>query len=254
MNEIISTLERQTPNAKPILYLLAPAYNESQNISQFISEWYPVVEKYDSNGLSRLVIIDDGSKDNTYEIIKNLSQNKPLLIALSKQNSGHGPTLIYGYNYAIEHGADLIFQTDSDGQTLASEFDSFWEKINDYDAVIGKRLNREDGLSRKFVEKVLCLILKVIFGVKIRDSNAPFRLMKSYLVRKYIAKLPSDFNLPNVMLTTYFMFFHENVVFQSITFRPRQAGKNSINIKKIIKIGIKAVKDFMKLRKNIMEA
>ncbi|MBQ7594036.1 MAG: glycosyltransferase family 2 protein [Synergistaceae bacterium] len=239
---------------QPIIYIVAPAYNESENITQFVEEWYPVIERHDGGGLSRLVVIDDGSKDNTYSILQDLSRTRNLLLPLTKKNSGHGPTCIYGYQYAIEHGADLIFQTDTDGQTSAEEFEAFWAEREDYDAILGKRPDRKDGASRKFVEHVLRLILRIIFGVKIPDANAPFRLMRSELVKKYIAMMPEDFNLPNVMLTTYFVYFHENIAFKNISFQSRRAGKNFINIRKIINIGIKAVKGFYQLRKNLQEA
>ena len=94
-------------------------------------------------------------------------------------------------------------------------------------------------------------MLRGIFGVRVQDANAPFRLMKTELVNKYIGKLPSDFNLPNIMLTAYFVYFNEKVLFLPITFQPRKAGKNSINMKKIIKIGWKAMGDFYQLRRNI---
>ena len=94
----------------------------------------------------------------------------------------------------------------------------------------------------------------MIFGVKVSDSDCPFRLMRAELVGKYIAKMPEDFNLPNVMLTVYFAYFRENIAFKDITFRPRQGGKNSINVKRIIIIGIKAMSDFRKLRRKIDNA
>ena len=131
---------------------------------------------------------------------------------------------------------------------MASEFESFWELRNEYDALIGTRPNRKDGLSRKFVEKTLCFILSMIFGVKVPDANAPFRLMKRELIEKYIDRMPGDYNLPNVMFTVFFAYFHENIRFKEITFRPRQAGKNSINIRKIFTIGIRAISDFMKFK------
>ncbi len=125
---------------------------------------------------------------------------------------------------------------------------------HEYDAVLGNRLNREDGASRKFVENVLRLILRIIFGVNVPDANAPFRLMKADLVRKYLAMMPEDFNLPNVMLTTYFAYFHENIAFREITFRPRRAGTNSINLRRIFKIGFRAVRDFVNLRRCLKNA
>ena len=234
-----------------ILYIVIPAYNEQENIRSVIEDWYPVVEKYNGDGLSRLVIIDDGSKDHTYEIVKEMSAERPMLEGVTKGNSGHGGTVLYGYNYAVEHGADYVFQTDSDGQTLSGEFDSFWDLRKQYDMVIGNRISREDGVSRVFVTKVLKLVIRLCFGVSLTDANTPFRLMKASLVEKYINKLPEDFNIPNIMFTTYFVYHHEKVKFIPITFKPRQGGVNSINIKKIVKIGWKAVGDFHKLRREI---
>lgn len=202
-------------------------------------------------GDSRLVIIDDGSKDNTFSVMQEYAKTRPLFQPLTKTNGGHGHTVLYGYRYAIEKGADYIFQTDSDGQTNPTEFDQFWAANEEYDAVIGNRVVRGDGKDRKFVENTVCFLLRLIFGVKVKDANAPFRLMKTSLVDKYIRKLPEDFNIPNIMFTTYFVYHHEKVKFIPITFKSRQGGTNSINIKKIIKIGWKAVGDFCKLRKEI---
>lgn len=231
------------------LFIIVPAYNESANIENFINDWYPVIENHNTSGQSRLVIINDGSKDNTEEILKKCATDRPLLVPLAKPNGGHGDTLLFGYSYAIEHGADYIFQTDSDGQTLPSEFDSFWEDRNNFDAIFGNRTDRKDGSSRIFVEKTLCFILRMIFGIKVPDANAPFRLMKSSTVAKYIDKMPQHYNLPNVMLVTYCKYYNDRITFKPITFRPRQGGVNSINIKSIVKIGQKALKDFKEMKK-----
>lgn len=233
------------------LYIVVPAYNEQENVRNLIEDWYPIVEKHNGNGDSRLVIIDDGSKDDTYKIISEIAKEKPLLTALTKPNGGHGPTVLYGYNYAIENNADYIFQTDSDGQTSPAEFEQFWELKEEYDAILGTRKNREDGESRKFVENTLRFILRIVFGVSVPDANAPFRLMKRELVEKYIKRMPVDFNLPNVMFTTYFAYYNEKLKFVEISFKPRQGGVNSINFKKIIKIGWKALGDFWTLKKGM---
>lgn len=234
-----------------VLYIVIPAYNESANIKKTIEQWYPVVEKHNDEGRSRLVVINDGSKDNTYELLCTCAKDRPLLVPLTKPNGGHGPTLLYGYRYAIDQDADYIFQTDSDGQTDPAEFEQFWNQRGRYDAVIGNRTERGDGKSRKFVENVVCFLLRLIFGVKVSDANAPYRLMKADLVAQYIGKLPESFNIPNIMLTTFFVYYKEKVKFIPITFKPRQGGTNSINVKKIVKIGWQAVRDFRKLKKQM---
>lgn len=232
------------------IFVIIPAYNEEESIEQCVNDWYPIVENHGGD-TSRLVIINDGSKDNTYEILQELAISRPLLTPLTKQNGGHGSTVLYGYRYAIDHNADWIFQTDSDGQTNPAEFEQFWEKRNEYDAILGNRIVRGDGKDRKIVENIVCYLLRLIFGVKVKDANAPFRLMKADLVAKYLYKLPKDFNIPNIMFTTYFVYFTEKVLFLPITFKPREKGINSITPKKIIKIGWKAIGDFLKLRREI---
>ncbi|HIY01698.1 MAG TPA: glycosyltransferase family 2 protein [Candidatus Blautia faecipullorum] len=236
------------------LYIIVPAYNEAENIEKLIDDWYPVIERCNGGGESRLVVINDGSTDDTYTILKKCAESRPLLEPLTKENGGHGQTLLYGYRYAIKNGADYIFQTDSDGQTLPEEFDYFWEKRKEYDVILGNRRQRQDGISRKFVEDILRLILRCVFGVNVPDANAPFRLMKIDLVDKYIRKMPENFNLPNVMLTTYFVYFKEKTLFVNITFQQRQGGKTSVNIRKIIRIGWNALGDFHNLKKELKKS
>jgi glycosyltransferase involved in cell wall biosynthesis len=233
------------------LFVIIPAYNEEQNIEQCVNDWYPIVEKHNSLGASRLIIVNDGSTDQTFTKLQALAEARPLLIPVSKENGGHGSAVLYGYRYAIDAGAEWIFQTDSDGQTNPAEFDQFWENRNEYDAVIGIRTARGDGKDRKFVENTVCFLLRIIFGVRIADANAPFRLMKTDLVKKYIGKLPENYNLPNIMFTTYFVYFKEKILFLPVSFTPRKAGKSSVSLKKIIKIGWKAIGDFYRLKRNI---
>lgn len=231
------------------IFVVMPAYNEQENIETVVKQWYSVLEGKSSD--SRLVVADSGSTDNTHKILKKLQSSYPQLELLQHTQKQHGPKVLALYRYAIKNRADYIFQTDSDGQTDPGEFEQFWELRKRYDIVVGKRTVRGDGRSRAFIEHVVCFLLKIFFGVDIPDANAPFRLMKSSVVQKYLDKLPQDYNIPNIMLTTYFAYYKEKMVFKEISFRPRQKGKNSINICKIIQIGWKAIGDFKKLRREL---
>ena len=75
--------------------------------------------------------------------------------------------------------------------------------------------------------------------------------MKATYLKKYMSKLPQDYNLPNVMFTVFGVYYGENVCFIPISFKNRQGGKNSINIEKIVAIGRKALKDFRKIKENM---
>ncbi len=227
------------------LYIVIPAYNEEANIKQVIKDWYPIVDKIGND--SKLVIIDDGSKDSTFRIMKELAETLPAFEPVTKPNGGHGATVLYGYNYALKAGADYIFQTDSDGQTLPQEFWSFWEQRKNYDMVIGHRKGRQDGLSRVFVTKTLKLVLWLCFHVRVTDANTPFRLMKAETLKKDIHLVPEGFNLSNVLISVIYAKKKHKVSYQQVTFRPRQGGVNSINMKRIFRIGRQALKDFRRI-------
>lgn len=231
------------------IFFVMPAYNEAENIETTIRQWYPVVEKTGKD--CRLVIANDGSKDDTFAKMQALQEQYPQFIPLDKPNSGHGPTVLYLYRYAIANGADFIFQTDSDGQTNPDEFDEFLKASKEYDCVMGNRTVRGDGKDRKMVENVLRCFCWFFFGAMVPDANAPFRLMKTSVVEKYLPVMPEDFNLPNAVLAACFKRFNEKVAYKVITFKPRQGGVNSINMKKIFKIGWKAIGDFRKINANL---
>jgi len=233
------------------LYIVMPAYNEEANIEDTVKSWYKILDGKDE--ASKLVIADSGSKDKTHDILVNLQKDYPKLVILENTDRQHGPKVIALYDYAIKNGIDYIFQTDSDGQTSPAEFEQFWELRNRYDGIFGMRRERGDGRSRAFVEHVVCVLLRMFFGVKIPDANAPFRLMKTEVVKKYLYKMKPDYNLPNIMMTTYFVYYHEKNKFIPISFKARQGGVNSINIPKIVGIGWKALGDFRDLKRGMKE-
>lgn len=89
------------------LYIVIPAYNEEENIEKVVDEWYPIIEKHGND--SKLVVIDDGSKDATFAKLQCMAQGRPSLIPLSKSNGGHGSAILFGYHYALGGGCGLYF-------------------------------------------------------------------------------------------------------------------------------------------------
>lgn len=227
-----------------ILYIVIPAFNEEKNILQVIKDWYPILEENDKNRKSRLIIFNDGSTDNTLALVKKAMKKRPLLKVINKKNSGHGSTILFAYQYAIENKADYIFQTDSDGQTRPEDFQKIWDLRNQYDLLIGYRKKREDGIFRIFVTKILKYVIRIIFKENICDANSPFRLMNKKSLQDCSKLIPKDFFLANVILSVVYTKKDYKVKYLPIKFRKRQGGNNSINLKKIIKVGIKALKDF----------
>ena len=233
------------------LYMVMPAYNEEANIEKTVAEWYPVAVKVNELMNCKLVIANDGSKDNTYAKLLELKNQYPLLEPLDKSNSGHGATVLYLYRYAIEHGADYIFQTDSDGQTNPDEFWQFFDNRDKFDFQIGNRNHREDGALRIFVTKTLRMVVWLMFHEWVTDANTPFRLMAVNRLKPILEVIPQDFFLCNVAISAIAVKWHERCKWYPITFKPRQGGVNSINMKRIIKIGLKALGDFRLINRNL---
>lgn len=229
-----------------------PAYNEEENIENVVSEWHKIIEELNNQGhCASLIIANDGSKDATWDKMDDLKNYYSNFIPLNKQNSGHGATLLFLYQHSITRNVDYIFQTDSDGQTEPTEFWKMWEKHDKYDFQIGHRIKREDGFSRIIVTKTLKGIVKSIFGVTVKDANTPFRLMNVNKLKETLKFIPKDFFLSNVAISAIAVRKNFEINWIPITFKPRQGGVNSINIKRIVKIGFKAIGDLKMINKNL---
>ena len=236
-------------NSKDTLYIVMPAYNEADNIKKVIGDWYRVLSVASED--SRLVVADHGSTDKTHEVILSMQKEYPKLVTIETEYKEHGPKLLALYSYACSKGADYIFQTDSDGQTDHNEFYGFWESRSNYDAIIGNRTVRGDGRGRKFIENVVVKLLWLYFHVNVPDANAPFRLMKASALLGYLDRMPKDYYLPNIMITTFFAYYGDRLEFREISFAPRLKGENSIDYVSITKIGMRALREFHQFKKQL---
>jgi len=239
-----------------VLYIVMPAYNEEANIEDVVAQWSNVLTEINKRRevKSKLLIANDGSKDKTFEIMQRLTAQYPDFEPLDKPNSGHGATILYLYRKAIEGGADYIFQTDSDGQTAPEEFWKFWENRDKYNFIIGSRDTRQDGIGRVFVTNILRLVVWLTFGEWVKDANTPFRLMKTESLIPILKLIPEDFFLSNVVISVVYVKKKEPCQWFPITFKPRQGGVNSINMKRIFQIGRKALGDFRRINKQLKKS
>lgn len=236
------------------VYFVMPAYNEALNIMETVRQWYPVVDRLSKRGVdAKLIIANDGSKDDTFAIMQGLKPVYPLFVPLNKPNSGHGATLLYLYRHAISCGADYIFQTDSDGQTSPDEFWQMWENRDVFDFQIGYRKERQDGISRVFVTKTLRLVVWLMFHEWVTDANTPFRLMRSNKLRLIMDVIPEDYFLCNVAISAIAKKWHYRIGWYNISFKPRREGVNSINMKRIFKIGRNAIGDFWRINAKLKD-
>ena len=230
------------------LYIVMPAYNESDALPDVLDEWLPVAERDPRN---RLVVVNDGSTDATGEVLARYAERRPQLVPITKPNGGHGTAVRAGYRYALSgisgHVPGFVFQTDSDGQTRANEFEAFWKRRNDHDAIIGHRHRREDGLARKVVTNALRTVVRACTHVHLADVNTPFRLMKASALGAALAAIPDKHKLLNAEISIALARLGKSIAFHPITFGKRKSGVNSINLRSIASIGLSSISDLREL-------
>lgn len=181
------------------LWVVMPAYNEERAVSQVVREWSECLRRIAPSHV--LCVLDDGSKDDTGRALDELSEEMPSVRIVHKSNSGHGQTCVAGYRFALENGADWIFQIDSDGQCDPKFFEQFWQGRVAYPVSYGYRNEREDGYSRFAISRIVSIVAFLATGIWVRDANVPYRLMRADSLRPILPLVPPDFHLANILVS-----------------------------------------------------
>jgi len=168
------------------LSLFFPAYNEEANLEATVKKAVPVLKKIADK--YELIIVNDGSKDKTGDIARRLAQKYPFIKTIThSSNLGYGPALRSGF-YNSKYA--WITTVDADGQFDFSEVSKLIEKTKKADVVIGYRLNRQDSRVRKFFGWGWTILANLLLGIKVRDVDCSFKLVKKEVLEK-IPKLES---------------------------------------------------------------
>jgi glycosyltransferase involved in cell wall biosynthesis len=151
-----------------------PCYNEQNNVGQTVEKALVVLEKLNMD--FEVIIIDDGSSDNTGRIADELAgRDEKIKVVHHPRNLGYGAALQSGFVAATK---DLVFYTDGDGQFDISEMPPLLPLMEQYDIVSCYRLNRQDSLIRKINGWCWTKLVCLLFGLKVRDIDCAFKLYK----------------------------------------------------------------------------
>lgn len=237
------TLPSSTSPAFPEVIVVMPAYNEAGCIEEVVREWVSEV--------GNLLVVNDGSRDATGEILDRLSAELPLLRVIHQENAGHGVALLTGYRAALDARLPWVFQTDSDGQFLARDFSVLWNQRHNSSFLLGRRAVRNDHPVRIYLSRVHGHILRLLFGVSLADSNVPYRLMRAELLAGYLSHISPGTFAPNVMLSILAARDGHAVGFHPVNHRERQTGVVSIRGWKTAKIGWLVLRQLFTFRKTL---
>lgn len=233
--------------SKKGLSVFFPCVNEEGNIESLVNKAVSILEKLKIN--YEIIIVNDGSKDKTAEVIKKLEkENDHIRSIYHKQNLGYGEALKSGFYDAIY---DTIVYTDGDGQFDFSQVTKFLEKIKSNDVVIGYRIKRRDPFFRILFAKGWALALFIFFRLNLKDIDCGFKMVKKSVLEK-IDHLQSQ---RGAMINAELAIKAKKAGFRigqvGVDHYPRLAGRpTGANIKVIFKSFVDLLKLWWKIKKD----
>jgi len=164
-----------------------PAYNDGGTIASMVISAITTLRPLSDD--FEVIVVNDGSSDYTKEVLDELERVYPeLRVVHHPQNRGYGEALRTGFASA---GKELIFYTDGDAQYDARELKLLLPAMKDgVDVVNGYKIARSDPLHRKIIGKLYHWGVKFLFGIKLRDVDCDFRLIRREVFNK--VKLESN--------------------------------------------------------------
>lgn len=161
------------------LSVFFPTLNDARGLPQLIDKTYLVIPKYCKN--YEVIIINDGSTDNTKQLVVQLIKKYPYLKVIHhSKNRGYGGALASGFKAAIY---EWVFYTDGDGQYDPREISKLIKRVNENtDVVNGAKIARGDSMLRKFIGYVNHTLLNFLYPLPISDIDCDFRLIKRSLL------------------------------------------------------------------------
>ncbi len=162
--------------------VVAPIFNEEQNIEEFASRVKIALEKISTD--YKIFFIDDGSKDGSWIKIKKLTEidNKITGLKFSK-NFGHHYAITAGLNHV---DSDWVIVMDTDLQDRPEVIPELYQKAQEgFDVVFVSRINRPESITYRSLQKLFYFILKVSSGIKFDSSQANFSIISRKVVEAF---------------------------------------------------------------------
>jgi glycosyltransferase involved in cell wall biosynthesis len=167
---------------RPILSVVSPVYNEAALIREFVTRLTDVTSRLADRFSIEILLVDDGSRDDSLAIMKSLAAEHPeLRIVELRSNAGQTAALQAGIDAA---GGDIVITMDSDLQHFPEEIPTVLAIIDEgWDVVCGWRHQRREGMDRRLPSRVANWLLRRISGLTIHDIGTTFRAYRGEIIR-----------------------------------------------------------------------
>lgn len=203
------------------LSLVLPAHNEAENIEAVVTRALDVLPRVVRD--VEVIVVNDGSRDETGAIVDRLAAEHARVIAVHHPvNRGYGAALTSGFRVAT---GDSIMFMDSDRQFDIADINALLPYVPHYDIVAGYRIQRRDPLYRRLYGKLFGLVVWVMFGVHLRDTDCAFKIYRADLLKTI------ELTTPGALINTEMLARSRRrgatVVEVGVNHYPRFAGESS---------------------------
>ena len=231
-------------SSSPILYLVIPCYNEEEVLEETTKQLKEKMQKFIKDKVvspdSRVMYVNDGSKDSTWELIKKISQKEKLFTGITlSRNRGHQNAVLGGLMTAKEY-ADVVISMDADLQDDIHAMDEMLKKFHDgCDVVYGVRSTRKkDTWFKRVTAESFYKFMKVL-GVDVIYNHADYRLTSKRVLEEL-----SNFKEVNLFLRGMFPLvgFQSDIVYYERN--ERFAGESKYPLKKMLNFAWDGITSF----------
>jgi glycosyltransferase involved in cell wall biosynthesis len=168
--------------------VVLPVHNEAESIGATLNEFYKVVT-LDGNIPIRFVICEDGSRDNTVQVLKDLSATLPIFLISDPERKGYSRAVLDGFRATT---SPLVGFIDSDGQCDPADFASFVtaQDSGRCDIAFGYRNPRHDHPIRVLMSNAFGFVYRCYFSIPVRDPSCPFLLIRQQSLQRVLRGNP----------------------------------------------------------------
>lgn len=212
-------------NLKPELTIVIPAYNEEENLKIILPDLIAFVEQRNW----KLIITNDGSKDNTKTVLKDYEHSVHLKVVHHKLNKGYGAAI----KSAIQAcDTEYVITIDADGQHRLEDVDKLFAlvKSTDADMIVGSRKGAKDAsFLRSIGKSIIRATAKLMLTVPVYDINSGMKIYRTELAKQYLYLTPNNMPYSDI-ITLIFISNRHLVLEEPIVVKDRLKGESTIGI------------------------
>jgi glycosyltransferase involved in cell wall biosynthesis len=206
------------------LTVIVPAYNEEESLRDYLPELIAFCDAHDF----RLIVVDDGSSDETRAILEQHIDSACFTFYAHKVNRGYGGAIKTGIRHSESQFAITI---DADGQHDLDDVLALYESIRESgaDLIVGNRVGRAgSSLYRSIGKRLIRAFAKLLMPIHIEDLNSGIKIFETRLARRFMRLCPDHMAFSDIM-TMVFISKRSLVLEQPVNIRPRKAGGSTIS-------------------------